>query len=179
MEKQDGLRGREVKYSWIPIADEDRQVWEEICPVGEYRVIGADQVPEVIPKALVDKGHSFFIMASGSTDGAAYYMVNVNRLDAKDRAIDQEPFGLAFIGSDPVASGCFIHHGTWEGRTRKVPQGFFEAVSASGLATCYSVTSIPQQSSGRIEELQIESQETAFRHLVVQLQNLTTETDTR
>ena len=32
-------------------------------------------------------------------------------------AIDQEPFGFAIISGEVQASGCFIHHGNWEGRT--------------------------------------------------------------
>ncbi|MFC1572811.1 hypothetical protein ACFL6M_04350 [Candidatus Eisenbacteria bacterium] len=166
-----------MKHSWIPIDTETRHEWEAICPPGEYRVIQAADVPPLIPSALVGKGHSFLIMASGTQDGTAYYMVNTNRLDHKDRAIDQEPFGLAFVGDDPVASGCFIHHGTWEGRTRKVPQSFLDAIAASGIETQYAVTSIPSTSAGKIEELEIASQQSAFQELVISLQRFTTHTN--
>ncbi|MCK4302846.1 MAG: hypothetical protein KAY24_01255 [Candidatus Eisenbacteria sp.] len=165
-----------MKHSWIPIRTETRRAWEEVCPVGEYRVIQASDVPSVIPSALVDKGHSFLIMASVSTSGPAYYMVNINRLDIKDRAIDQEPLGLAFVGEDPVASGCFIHYGTWDGRTRAIPQGFLDAITASSLDSCHAVTSIPSEPAGKISDLQISSQRTAFRRLVGQLQQFTTYT---
>ena len=165
-----------MKYSWIPLSAESRRAWDEVCPVGEYRVIQASDVPSVVPSALVDKGHSVLIMASGSPSGTAYYMVNINRLDIKDRAIDQEPFGLAFVGEDPVASGCFIHHGTWDGRTRAIPQGFVEGIAASALDSCHAVTSIPSEPAGKIGDLQIASQQTAFHHLVGQLRQFTTHT---
>ena len=99
-------------------------------------------------------------------------MVNVNRIDDKANAIDQEPFGIAFVGDNPVYSGCYIHHGNWEGRTRAIPipEGFVQGVSGSTLSTCYSVTSIPSEPAGRIEDLQIKSQQDAFMQLMKRLE---------
>ena len=78
-----------MKNNWVPIDDEKRSDWEAICPVGDYRVIQAEDVPSIISPALVEKGHSFLIMASGSTAGTAYFMINTNRIDEKDGAIDR------------------------------------------------------------------------------------------
>jgi hypothetical protein len=158
-----------VKFSWVSIDDESRSEWEKLCPIGEYRVIQAEDVPPIVPAPLVEKGHSFLVMASGSPTGTAIYMVNTNRLDTKDRAIDQEPFGLAFVGNNPVYSGCFIHHGTWEGRTRSVPKGFIDGISSSTLDESYCVTSIPNEPAGKIEDLSVDSQQKAFQHLLDKL----------
>lgn len=159
-----------MEDSWVPIDGEKRTEWENLCPVGEYRVIEANRVPAILAPGLVEKGHSYLVMASGSTTGTAYYMVNVNRIDAKANAIDQEPFGIAFVGNDPVYSGCYIHHGDWEGRTRPIPNGFVHGVLGTTLSACYSVTSIPSEPAGKIEDLQVKSQHDAFLQLMKRLE---------
>jgi hypothetical protein len=166
-----------MKDSWVPIDNEKRAEWDDLCPVGEYRVIGANEVPTVLARGLVEKGHSYLVMASGSTTGTAYYMVNVNRIDDKANAIDQEPFGIAFVGNEPVYSGCYIHHGNWDGRTRPIPEGFVQGVLGSTLSTCYSVTSIPDEPAGKIEDLQIKSQRDAFLQLMKRLEPHTRDHD--
>ena len=37
----------------------------------------------------------------------------------------------------PSASGVYLHHGKWEGRTRPAPPGFWTEVSRSGVGTYY------------------------------------------
>ena len=155
-----------MKSNWISIDDEKRSDWEAICPVGEYRVIQPKDVPSIIPRELVDKGHSFLVMAFSSPNGTVIYMVNINRIDKKERAIDQEPCGIAFVGNEPVHSGCFIHHGNWKGRTRYIPEEFIDVVSGTALAACYSVTSIPSDPIGKIKDLEISSQRDALHQLM-------------
>lgn len=159
-----------MKHSWVPIDNEKRSAWEALCPVGEYRVLQAEDVPDVISPGLIEKGHSFLMIASGSTTGTAYYMVNVNRIDIAAGAIDQEPFGIAFVGDNPAYSGCYIHHGNWPGRTRPIPSGFISGVSGSTLACCYSVTSIPDLPAGKIQDLKVSSQQDAFQELLLSLE---------
>jgi hypothetical protein len=93
-------------------------------------------------------------------------MVNVNRVDFRDGAIDQEPFALAFFAQGPAPSGCFIHHGEWFGRTDPPPPEFWQHLQASGLGTCYPLASLPHQQSGPLHELRIRSQQEAFQAVV-------------
>lgn len=96
-------------------------------------------------------------------------MVNINRIDQTNRAIDQEAFGIAFRSDDTTTSGCLIHHGQWENRTSKPPQRFWDAVAASGIGNCYHIQELPVATSGTLSELCIRSQEGAFQKVVAKL----------
>lgn len=68
---------------------------------------------------LLERSDSIFIMASGTNAGTAYYMLNLNRVDFRAGAVDQQPFGIAFLGDIPAPSGVFVQHGNWGGRTSR------------------------------------------------------------
>ncbi len=53
------------------------------------------------------------------------------------RAMDINPFGLMVHSTGPSASGVYLHHGNWEGRTRRAPPNFWKEVSRSGVGTYY------------------------------------------
>ncbi len=118
------------------------------------------------PQMLLDRSDSILLVASDSPSGTTYYMVNIHRVDDRDLAIDQEPFGLAFFADEPAPSGCFIHHGNWFGRTTYPPQEFWRHIVESGIGNCYPISELPQKPFGRLEELNIQSQEEAFRVVV-------------
>jgi hypothetical protein len=103
-------------------------------------------------------------------------MVNINRVDSADDAIDQEPFGFAFVGDSPTASGCFIHHGKWAGRAAKAPPEFWQHLLASGIHAFYPITSLPASAAGPIGELAVPSQLAAFQALIRRLRRLVEET---
>lgn len=105
-------------------------------------------------------------MASGTALGNVYYMANGNRVDFPDNAIDQMPIGLAFVGDSPIVSGCIIQHGDWINRTIHPPDEFWQQVNASDISTFYPLSELPTESSGKITDLKIESQEYAFRNIV-------------
>lgn len=109
-------------------------------------------------------------MASGSTEGTAYCMVNVMRADPNDYAIDQQPFGLAFVGPQAYPSGCLVHHGDWPGRTvRYPPVDFSDRILNRGLGLHYPVVELPVKPSGSIHELVVESQHKAFNTVVFKI----------
>jgi len=69
----------------------------------------------------------------------------MQRVVSEDRSvtISRAPFDeggqewrevLKKIGS---ASGVYLHHGNWEGRTRRPPPNFWKEVSRSGVGTYY------------------------------------------
>lgn len=155
-----------MKYDWFDIANEDRKEWEAICPPGEYRVIPATVLSKVLPDALINKYNSVFVMGSGTPYGNVYYMANGNRVDDPNGAIDQMPFGLAFVGDNPVPSGCLIQHGDWANRTIYPPREFWANITASGTASYYPLSEMPTDYAGKITDLKIDSQNAAFGRLV-------------
>ena len=99
-----------MKYDWIDISDQERNKWEEICPPGEYRIIPASALSGVLPDSLINKYNSALVMGSASPYGNVYYMANGNRVDGADAAIDQMPFGLAFIPHSAPDSGKSLEY---------------------------------------------------------------------
>jgi hypothetical protein len=164
-----------MKYDWFDIANEDRSKWEGICPPGEYRVFSGSAVSSVLagvlPEALIGKYNSVFISGSATLDGIVYFMANGNRVDVSGSAIDQMPFGLAFVGNSISGSGCLIQHGNWVNRTTKQPRGFWDQIKNSGIDSYYPLSELPSESAGKLSDLKIDSQNIAFGKLVEVLKN--------
>lgn len=160
-----------MKYNWFNTSNEDRGKWESLCPPGEYRIVPGTALTGVLPDALISQYTSVFIMASGTASGNIYFMANGNRVDFPDNAVDQMPFGLAFVGDEPVTSGCLIQHGDWDGRTTEPPQEFWDLVLVSGTNCNYPLSELPTDSAGKITDLKIDSQNVAFGKLVKRLKD--------
>jgi hypothetical protein len=88
-------------------------------------------------------------------------MFNLNRIDHND--VDQMPYGIAFEATEVLPSGVLIQHGKYPGRTAPLPRDFYNYVAASGI---YPLQEMPVNNAGPISELNIGSQEDAFRLLV-------------
>jgi hypothetical protein len=163
-----------LKYDWFNIDAEQRATWEGLCPVNEYRVIAPDNLPGPLPRALTGKFDSVFVATSGSPDGVVYWMLNGNRVEWPSKrepsgAIDQQPFGIAFIGTSPLGSGCLVQHGDWPGRTTPPPSNFWPQVQASGIGHVYPLLEMPTSPSGSIHDLAAGSQQAAFNVLAEQI----------
>ncbi len=159
------------EWSYINTSGIERAACERICPIGEYRVVDRAAIPEFIASGLRVKADSALIVASGSPDGTMMFMVNINRVDRKAVAIDQEPFAIVFNGNAPALSGCIIHHGDWRGRTTMPPPEFWTALAASGLGNRYPYSELPSKVAGLITELAIQSHHDAFKALDAQLKD--------
>jgi hypothetical protein len=96
-------------------------------------------------------------------------MLNGHRVDQPAKAIDQMPFGFIDTSGQAPSSGCLIQHGNWPERTTKPPDQFWTHLNASGLGHCFPISELPQQQSGAISELKIQSQIDAFNTLVSKL----------
>lgn len=155
-----------MKYNWFDIRIENRAKWEALCPENEYRIYPGTVLSGLLPDTLINKYNSVFIMASGTTSGNIYYMANGNRVDHQDNAVDQMPFGLAFVGDGPIPSGCLIQHGNWDNRTTNPPAEFWNLVNVSGTSAYYPLSELPSTPEGEIIDLQIDSQNEAFATLV-------------
>jgi len=59
-----------------------------------------------------------------------------------------------------------IHHGDWENRTTNPPQQFWDHLIVSGIGNYYPLSELPSKTSGRIQELNVDSQSQAFEKLI-------------
>lgn len=159
------------KFSWFDTIGENRRVWDQLCPPGEFRIVSPNSIPPIVPRELLAKADSVLVVASGSPEGQILYMANVHRVDSRAGAVDQEPFGLVFHGSSPGSAGCLLHHGSWTGRTTKPPPDFWQALTSSGIGNCYPIKELPSKTAGPITDLNVPSQHDAFRALVSRLKD--------
>jgi len=157
---------RKIKYNWRDISTEDRAKWEALCPPGEFRVCSYTVLSGLLSDTLISQYNSVLIMASGTSSGNIIIMANGNRVDYRDRAIDQMPLGIAFIGDGPIPSGCLLQHGDWYNRTTKPPTEFWDLIKVSGTSSYYPLSELPSTLSGKLADLKINSQHAAFRKLV-------------
>lgn len=159
-----------MRYDFFDISQERYTEWADLCPVNEYRVISPAALPGIVPAGLLAKTNSVLVMGSASPHGVVYYMANLNRVDLPAQAIDQQPFGLAFVGTSPAGSACLVQHGNWPGRTSHPTADFWAEVHASRLSAYYPLAELPAIPSGPLSSLLPSSQGSAFRTVVAQLQ---------
>lgn len=103
------------------------------------------------------------------TSSGFFFMANGRRLDY-DHAkrlwvLDQEPFLLAVLpdNSLSLASGMYIHHGNWTGRTRPLPAHVASAFLGTPVASFYPLPDAPPHTYGPISELVHSPWEQAFK----------------
>jgi hypothetical protein len=161
-----------MNYSYFDISAENFEGWRSLCPIGEYRVISPGSVPSIVPAGLTRKADSIIIAASGTHGGTAIYMVNINRVDHRAQAIDQQPFLLAFVGTLPVGSGVLVHHGNWTDRTTKPPTEFWQHIQQSGIGSVWPIDTLPTYHAGSLSELTNPSHGSAFRTGLSEIQRI-------
>ncbi len=156
-------------YDWQPKPALEIQALLAVCPEGEYRIVEAQDVPEgLVSAGLLAKGHSALLLCSGTDQGRVYFMVNLNRLHGEE--VDQMPYCIAYEGETPIPSGILIQHGSYHcDRTIPLPQDFHQVVQASGL---YPFSTMPENRSGRLDDLLVPSQRSAFQKLVHQIEKV-------
>lgn len=153
-------------YDWQEAPSVTISALSALCPPGEYRVIGPEDMPSgILSPGLLAKTHSILVVSSGTDNGRIYFMFNLNRVDNND--IDQMPYGIAFDGTGVLPSGVLIQHGSYHPcRTTSLPRDFYNYVAESGI---YPLQEMPPKSAGPISDLKTGSQEDAFRLLVDQI----------
>ncbi len=175
-------RRKGQQYNWYDTSKVKRGRLEELCPVNEWRVIKPQQLLGIVPVSpeLLDKSDSVFVMSSGSYDGTAYYMANLNRVDRKAGEIDQQPLGLVFSAKDTsMPSGCIIQHGDWDERSIEPPAQFWEYYNDCKVGDYFPLRTLPAKSFGSIFELKNDNiQGKAFQALLDELKK-TVEGDER
>lgn len=154
------------RADWFNISNEERSKWESLCPPNTYIITSGSALFGLLPDDLINKFNSVLVAGSATSNGGVYYLMNCNRVDDKDKAIDQMPFGVLFLHNNPSGSACLIQHGNWEGRTTKPPLDFWEQIEESGISSYYPLSEMPKNNSGNLSELKIESHNSAFNEVI-------------
>src|SRR5256885_23823 len=131
-----------MKLDWFRVTEQQAAAYRELCPPDRYRVVKPAELPGPLPSDLTRKCDSFLMIASGLSTGGISYMLNAHRVDQKDNAIDQMPFGFIDIPGQGPSSGCLIHHGDWPERTSNPPSNFWAHMQESGLGHCYPISQL-------------------------------------
>ena len=155
-----------MEYNWFNISTEERSKWESICPPDSYVITSGSTLSGLLPEDLIQKFNNVVVAGSATSTGGVYYLINCNRVDENDKAIDQMPFGFLFLNNNPSGCACLIQHGNWEGRTINPPSDFWDKIKESGISSYYPLSEMPKNKSGNINDLKIKSQKTAFIELI-------------
>lgn len=136
--------------------------WRDISPEGRWKKVSPSRLSGIVPASpLLNKANSVLVMASASANFSVF-VANIIRVDMRASALDQEPYIAVFDHSASAASGGFVHHGNWSGRTTLPGKEFFDGLSASGIQAHFPLADMPPSSSGRLDELKVDSQKAAF-----------------
>ena len=99
------------KTIWRPLSDEQRTEVEDLMPPkGSYRIWSQSQIPSIFSPSFREKMDSALAIATETSTGGTYLVAVASRVDFKDRAIDQEPFGIIVHSTGAGASRVFLHN---------------------------------------------------------------------
>lgn len=158
-----------MKLKWFPLTEEQMAYYTGNCPKNEYRVFqGVTSLPG-LPDDLVRKADNLLIGCSGDATGSLYYIANLARIDLKDQAIDQHPFGFIVNPMNQTPSGVLIDHGNWEGRTIKPPTEAWDEIILGNFEQYQSLQILPPKEAGSIDDLSDSSQHRAFATMIEKL----------
>jgi len=159
-----------LKFTPYPIDYNTYEQWSGLTPENSYTNVHPTKLAGLLPSGLLPKCQPGMIMASASGD-STIFVANLNRVDIRDSAIDQQPIIAIFNHTSALATGGFLEHGNWSGRTYHPGEGFFAHIRLSGTGARYPLSQIPFNESGSLEELAGSSNELAFRYSVSALQH--------
>ena len=117
-------------------------------------------IPSIIPEGLKGKCQEAVVVAS-TCDAGVVICINLQRLDRKDKAIDQMPFALIAV-PNMAASSCLLHHADYEGRTTHPDESFWQMVNASGIEQYVQIPESPLNTQGSLNELKGSSHQKGF-----------------
>ena len=149
-----------MKSQFFHLEKEKVNEVRKICDPGTYCVLGQDSIPSVIPEKLKEKCQAAVVVAS-TCDTGVVYSINLQRIDPKDKAIDQMPFALVAV-PNTAASSCLLHHADYQGRTTYPDDGFLQMVNASGIEQFVQLSESPPNRKGPLSELKGSSHEKGF-----------------
>jgi hypothetical protein len=104
-----------------------------------------------------------------TSSSSIFLIFNGIRLDQKDNALDQEPFGIVINSTGASTYGIFIHHGDWPNRTTPITSEVQKILESTSLGNYFPLNEVPQSSSGSLTDLQNTSHERAFNKTIDRL----------
>ena len=116
-------------------------------------MLSQGSIPTVFPVDFREKLDSGVMIAAPTSSGGTYVVFNALRVDPRDRAVDQEPFAIIVHSTGAAASGMFLHHGDWEGRTEHPSREFWSQVDDSGIGNFFLANPPSGLSSGTLDQL--------------------------
>lgn len=149
-----------MKCQFFHVEKEKVEEVSEVYDPGQYRVLNQASIPSVIPEELRRKCQEAVVVAS-TCDTGVVICINLQRVDTKDKAIDQMPFVLIAV-PNMAASSCLLHHADYEGRTTHPDETFWEMVNASGIEQYVQIPESPPNKQGPLSELKGSSHEKGF-----------------
>jgi hypothetical protein len=142
-----------TRPNWIKLKSTQQ---DELLPLlpspGTWRLMAGSELPSVFPPAYSAKIDSALAIGVPTSTGGTYLIFSARRIDRPAGAIDIDPFGLIVHSTGPSASGVYLHHGGWEGRTQLLPP-FWKEVSHSGIGSYYLSQTPEGLSGGTLAEL--------------------------
>jgi len=149
-----------MKCQFFHVEKEKVQEVSAICDPGKYKVLNQASIPSIIPEGLKEKCQEAVVVAS-TCDTGVVICINLQRVDSKDKAIDQMPFAL-IASPNMGASSCLLHHADYDGRTTHPDESFWQMVNASGIEQYVQISESPPNWQGPVSELKGSSHEKGF-----------------
>jgi hypothetical protein len=149
-----------MKSQFFPLEKEKVNEIQNICSPNRYCVLDQDSIPSVIPEKLKQKCRGAVVVAS-TCDTGVVYCINLQRVDLKDKAIDQMPYAVVTV-PDNAASSCLLHHSDYQGRTTHPDNSFLQMVNASGIEQYKQLQEPLPHKEGPLSELKGSSHEKGF-----------------
>jgi len=162
-----------MQFSIYSITSTQQAEFEELANKRKlesgYAWLSSSEIPSAIPASLRSKMTSTLLMWERTSSGCMYLVCNGIRLDEKDNALDQEPFGVVVHSSGASPTGIFIHHGDWRNRTIPITPEVKQVLESTSLGNYFPLREVPSGPSGPLSDLSKTSHEGAFRTTVQKL----------
>ncbi len=162
-----------MKFSTFSISSSQVEEFEQIAKKcnssSGYKWFSSSQIPSAIPESLRNKLPSAMLMWERRSSSSVFLVFNNIRLDHKDNALDQEPFGIVVNALGASTYGIFIHHGDWLNRTTPITPEVQKILESTSLGNYFPLYEVPQSSSGSLTDLKNTSHEWAFKKMINKL----------
>ena len=136
-------------------------LWRDICLEGRYAVVGPSALTGLVAKGLLERANNIVVMTAASGQYSVI-VANVNRVDLRDSSMDQNPYVAVYDHAASSASGGYLDHGDWQGRSDPVDSMLLAGIAASGISAYYPLGHVPPTPNGALGDLAVGSQNAAF-----------------
>ena len=135
--------------------------WRDVCCEDHYAVVPPSELRGLMADGLLDKANNVVVMSAAS---GPYTVVvaNVNRVDLPASSVDQNPYIAVYDHAASSASGGYLHHGDWDGRSDTIDPMLMAGIAVSGISAYYPIGHVPLGMNGALSDLAVNSQNTAF-----------------